>query len=1452
MNPVPKPRKPATALARPSSPPGADALPVVGIGASTGGLEACSHLMKAISGATGMAFILIQHLDPTHDSLIVELLTGRTALTVCEARDGMALAPDHLYVIPPGVSLSVAAGRLHVSAPAERHGARLPFDFLLKSMAEDLGPLCACVILSGNGADGSAGLRAISEAGGLVVAQSPDEAEAGDMPRNAILTGAVDLVLPVHDIPAALAKHFSSKPGRLASSAMVGGMAGIVELLRTQTRHDFALYKPGTLKRRTERRMAMSGLEAGATERYLELLRGDPRELDLLASDLLINVTNFFRDPKTFELLAETVIPQLVAAHAADLPLRIWVAGCSTGEETYSLAMLFREAVAQSQKPIKLQIFASDIDPDAVARAREGVYPETIAADISPGRLTRFFTKEGKTYRIASDLRSLIVFTVQDVLADPPFSRLDFISCRNLLIYLKPEAQARVISLFHFALCEGGLLLLGNSETTGNAAGRFDVVSKPARLYRHTGRARPGDLHFALKDMEFPLLTKTKAADQGRTSPQAMADLCQRMMLDAYAPASVLINRKNDCLYVFGAIDRYLRVAAGYARHDILSMARDGVRTKLRSAIQQARQDKRRCTISGGRLDEGSRTTAFSIDVQPVRGEEDELLLVCFIDQPLPRERETGAPGASAPRVAELENELEATRTELHSAIRNLEISAEEQKAIHEEALSVNEEFQSTNEEILTSKEELQSLNEELTALNSQLQETLERQRTTANDLQNVLYSTDLATVFLDRDLNIRFFTPPFRLLFKVIASDIGRPLADISSLAEDPDLMRDARAVLDSQASVEREIQATAGAWYIRRILPYRIQDGTVEGVVITFTDITERRKAADALEAARQEAQMANVGKSRFLAAASHDLRQPLQSLSLLQGLLAKIVEGDKAVKLVARIDDVLGTISGMLNALLDINQIEAGAVKAERIRFPVNSLFEKLRPEFAYLAQAKGLEFRVVPCSVVVESDPRLLEQMVRNLMANAVKYTRKGRIVMGGRRRPGRLDIEICDSGVGIPETELQNIFNEYHQLDNASRDRSRGLGLGLSIVQRLSVLLGHAVHVRSTDGKGSSFGIEIPLSGRVGQPYFGKSPAVFSTAPLTTRRGTIVVVEDDPEVLELLEHLLLEEGHTVHTATDSKTALDKVSQNRIRPDLILTNYNLPYGMDGLKLAEAMRQALRVPDRPAVPVIILTGDISTATLRDIALRNCVQLSKPVTLPALNATIQELLEATPPQSNATAVLPGSMPSPRLPATVYLVDDDGVLRASLRQILEEYGHRVEDFESCETFLDAYLPSIEACLLIDAYLPGMKGVELLRHLRDIGSAMPSIMITGNSDVSTAVEAMKAGAINFIEKPIGREELLSSVKLALEQSHNAGVRAAWHSEAGAVLSRLTARQREVMDRVLAGEPSKMIAFDLKISQRTVENHRNAIMKKTGSKSLPALARLALAATVDGG
>ena len=1448
----------------------ATGLTVVGIGASAGGLETARRLVAAIPAHTGTAFIMVQHLDPDHESMMVDLLAGHTELVVLQVTEGLTLEADHLYVIPPAAYITVEIGQLHVSKPLARHGSRLPFDHLLHSLAHAYGARAACIVLSGTGADGSLGLAAIKAGGGLVIVQDPADARFDGMPRNAIQTGLADLVLPVDDIPAALLGHFrhlpdhppaaSSLPGAMVPNRLITRLADILALLREKSAHDFTQYKEGTLLRRIERRMGLAQQNSTDVDAYYKLLASSATEVGKLLQDLLIHVTSFFRNPDVFALLARDVLPEMVRRQPVNRPLRIWVAGCSTGEEAYSLAIMLREAVAEDGRDIRLQIFASDIDPASLATARNGIYPATIADDMTSERLARWFTNDSDTYMVVPELRSAVVFSLHDVLNDPPFSRMDFISCRNMLIYLRPAAQKTVISLFHFALRADGLLLLGNAESIADNGGRFEERATIPQLFRHTGGARR------------PAITNTRGdsalaaarLEQGRIRNRqtSLADLVKRLLMQGFAPAAVLLNRRNECLYSVGPIDRFLRVAAGDPTSDVLAMARHNMQGRLRAALQRAIADNAAVVMPGGDATIGDKVVSFNIAVQPVQHESDDLLLVCFIEEPQ-RSRTPGPlPTAEeATRITELEQELETTRVELNGALRHLDFSVADQLAINEEALSVNEELQSSNEELLTSKEELQSLNEELTALNTEMQESLKLKRVIADDLQNVLNSTNVATILLDTDLCIRIFTPSTRAVFNVLPTDVGRSLADLNSLAFDADLLNDARTVLREHAPLEREIETHAGQWFIRRVQPYRTLDAKVDGVVITFFDATERKRDVDALQLAKRQAEMANAAKSRFVAAASHDLRQPLQTLALLQGLLSKVALETRVKSLVLRLGDTLNAMSGMLNTLLDLNQIEAGVMQAEPEDFAINILLRRMRDEFSYLAHTRGLELRVVPSDLVVHSDPRLLEQLIRNLVSNAVKYTEQGKVLIGCRRSGDSVRFQVMDTGIGMPGEELDAIFDEYHQINNPARERSRGLGLGLSIVARLSKLLGHKISVESTLSQGSVFTVEMQRSLTAAvQPA---PPALPATPAVTSAAGTILVVEDDPELRDLLALTVSDQGYHALVASDGAEALDRTTREQWRPDLLLTDYNMPKGIDGLELASRLRRLLR----RSLPVIVLTGDTSTRTLRRITEQGCEHIHKPAKLADMTRMIRGMLipqaaepaaAGAPPPVNGPAPIIEPSPvvtraGPPTPgaARVVVVDDDRTLREAMRSVLEEHGMAVEDYASAEAFLEAYQPHADECLLLDVYLPGMSGLQLVSELRSAGHSLPVVMITGKGDVAVAVQAMKAGALDFVEKPVSTAQLLSSLERALTVAHEMGVMAAWRENAEHQVATLTARQREIMDMVLAGHPSKNIAADLGISQRTVENHRASIMKRTATRSLPALARLALAASGQG-
>ena len=753
-------------------------------------------------------------------------------------------------------------------------------------------------------------------------------------------------------------------------------------------------------------------------------------------------------------------------------------------------------------------------------------------------------------------------------------------------------------------------------------------------------------------------------------------------------------------------------------------------------------------------------------------------------------------------------------------------------------AMLVSEE-RSASHESSESLDRMRSLNDELIAMNVQLRASLEQQRAASWVSLNVLYSLDIATILLDANLNIRLFTPASQSLFSILAGDIGRPLADLCPLATDANLLDDARTVLREMTVLEREVESCRGVSFTRRISPYKTQDGLVDGVVITFTDISDKKQVTQALEQATQKAEKASATRSRFLAAASHDLRQPLQTLKLLQGLLLGILKDEQPRKLTVRIGETVGAMSGMLNALLDINHIETGTVLANPVSFRLSDLLDRLVDEFSYKACAKGLKLKFVPCHLSVESDPRLLEQMLRNVLSNALKYTHEGRVLLGCRRHGGWLSIEVWDTGIGIEPLEQALLLESHAPIDNTGFEN----GSGLLIVKRLCALLGHQLRVQSNVAKGSTFSIDVALSRESAAPRGIAQGVASEQNNSVPHRGMILIVEDDAELLELLADLLKSAGYQVATASDGVKAFESITHGGVQPDLILADFNLPGPINGLQMISQLRKKLR----RNMPAIVLTGDISRQTSRDVAFEHCIQLNKPAKLKEITFVIASLLAQLRRAVVEDEPLDAVEPSDESTPVIWVVDDDDLFRDTIRGVLESSDYRVQDYASCEAFLEGYSPGPRACLLMNAHLPGMTGLELLHRLRRNAEDLPVVMISGSSDVAVAVDAMKAGASDCIEKPFGLGEVLQSVARALEHSRDANKKLAWTQEATHCIGNLTLRQRQIMDMVLAGHPSKNIAVELGISQRTVENHRASIMTRTHSRSIPALARIALAA-----
>jgi two-component system CheB/CheR fusion protein len=835
--------------------------PIAAIGASAGGLEALEQLFRNLPVPSGAGFVIVQHLDPTHPSMLAEILQRSTKMPVIEATDQMEVLPDRVHVIPPNRDLTIVDCRLQLSLPAEPRGLRMPIDAFMRSLAEDQGEHAVGIVLSGTGTDGTLGLRAIFGSGGLCLVQEPASAKYDSMPNSAIHAGYASLVLPVEQMPQALRDglHKRPEPGTTVlapSAAASSALSQLLAQLRAATGHDFSLYKKTTLGRRIERRMAkhhLDGLEA-----YAEYTRQHPSELQTLFREMLINVTSFFRDTGAFTALKRKVLPLLLEDKPEGEPLRIWVAGCATGEEVYSVAMVVREWMEETQRDIKVKLYGTDIDDDAIRVARAGLYPPNIAQDLAPERLRHFFNKEDAGYRVKKELREMVVFAVQSVIKDPPFTRLDLLCCRNLLIYLEPELQNRLIPSFHYALKPGGVLFLSPSESIGEHGELFETLDRKWKFYR--ARATPVSTRRVLADRSSWAATHaaqspTESAD--RRSERRLADLAKQALLQSFAPAAVVTDLQGDILYVHGDTGPYLRPAPGQPSHNVVDMACEELQLDLRDALRiaatEGKPSSRRSTLTttGGERREVSLNVRKLADPDLDPG----VLLVSFQavdDGPpaKPARKSRGKLSADGQRCQELERELTRAKESLRAMLEEQQLSNEELKSTNEELQSTNEELQSTNEELETSKEELQSVNEELVTVNSELQIKIEQMSGMQDDMKNLLDNLRLGTIFLDRNLLIRRFTRDAAKLFPLVGSDVGRPLANIRSSLVDCDLLADAQVVLDSLEPTEREARSVTGQWYLARIQPYRTVDNVVDGVVLTFDDVTDRVNAIAAQE--------------------------------------------------------------------------------------------------------------------------------------------------------------------------------------------------------------------------------------------------------------------------------------------------------------------------------------------------------------------------------------------------------------------------------------------------------------------------------------------------------------------------------------------------------------------------------------------------------------------------
>lgn len=829
--------------------------PIVGIGASAGGLEALEGLFQNTPNDIGMAFVIIQHLAPEHKSIMGTLLKKYTDLEVLEVTDGMKIKPNCIYLNPPNKEVGIMGGTLLLSGPVTSHAVRLPIDHFLRSLADDQVERSVCIILSGTGSDGTLGVRAIKGAGGIAIAQTEDQAKYDSMPKNAIDTGMVDYVLPVEKMAAELIKciehPFIAGQQKMpdAKESFETNLQQIYMLIRSATGHDFSHYKQNTITRRIERRMTVHQIKT--VDDYLLFMRENPAEVTSLFKDLLITVTNFFRDPGAFDVLEKKVIPEIISRKHRDMPVRIWVPGCATGEEAYSIAILFVEAMERAKKHVDVQIFATDIDEKAIEHARAGLYPNNIAGDLTPARLKRFFISEENKYRIRKQIREMVVFAVQNLIKDAPFSKLDMVSCRNLLIYMDSVLQKKVIPLLHYTLNPGGYMFLGTSETVGKFSDCFAPVDLKWKVFKRKDIVLNKRVEHLVTPFYEIQSEKLPVVSKGLISGTVVRELAERTILQDYSLPCVLVDESFNVLYFCGDTQKYLKMPTGEPTFNILKMARQDLRYKLNTVLRKALSSGETASSKDVSITHNGEMLTFDIIVrpmvEPVTGS--GMMMVIFeCRTPAPKQepkKKKNAKEKIDPQITSLEQELQSTKEYLQTTIEELETSNEELNSTNEELQSTNEELQSTNEELETSREELQSTNEEIATVNAELQGKVDELYGVNNDLSNLLASTQVGTIFLDNDLNIKRFTPMMTDYFKLISTDIGRPIGDIVNNLKYDSLLEDVKEVLQNLGRQEVEMQTTSGKWVLMRVMPYRTLENAIDGVVMTFINITRLKEA-------------------------------------------------------------------------------------------------------------------------------------------------------------------------------------------------------------------------------------------------------------------------------------------------------------------------------------------------------------------------------------------------------------------------------------------------------------------------------------------------------------------------------------------------------------------------------------------------------------------------------
>ena len=1254
---LPKQASPAETASGQSDTP----IPIAGIGASAGGLEAITSLLSHLPSNTGIALVVVQHLDPTHPSALSEALKKATRMPVEEARNGVAVEKSHVYVIPPTADLGLLQGKIALVPRAGTPRPHMPIDYFFRALAAERGSGAIGIVLSGTASDGTEGLRALKAEGGITFAQDPRSAKFSSMPESAIAAGVVDYCLPPERIAEQLVR-LSVHPYVVARGAEPPEewqederLGKLFALLRDSARVDFSDYKSTTILRRLARRMALR--RVGSLDEYLTTLAGDTAEVKALCEDVLIRVTGFFRDPQAFESLKKHVFPEILK-HKEQGPVRIWVPGCATGEEPYSIGMSLIEFLGDSMRNVPIQIFGSDLSDDAIGKARAGIYSESALHNIGRDRLTRFFSPiEGDRYRINKLVRDSCVFIRHDLTRDPPFSKLDLISCRNVLIYFGPALQKRVFPLFHYSLNLPGFLLLGHAEAIHGFSHLFSPVDKAQKIFSRSALQSHLAFRFVMGNHGIRRRAFASLALDSQLSTSDIQRQADNLLLARYAPAGVLINERMEILHFRGRTGPYLESPPGRPQLNILNMVRAGLLPDLRSLLARAKKEMTTVRKENVPFKDNGQTRSIHIEVMPVAGSSESKERCFFVlfeeaqarsslelekrSEARPHNKGRPEKGAS---VSLLTKELASTKEHIQVLLEEQQKTTDELTSANEELLSTNEELQSTNEEVETAKEELQSANEELTTLNDELQHRNQELHQVNDDLFNLIASVNIPILIIGGDRRVRRFTPMARSIMNLITGDLGRPVDDIKPKINIPLLDKWISEVLVTVMTKEEEVQDHNDHWYRIQIRPYKTTDNKIDGCVLSLIDIDVLKrtaqmaeKARDEAARARMEAENANHSKDVFLATLSHELRTPLSAMLIQAQLLRQREREDAKIGRACEIiERSIKLQTQLIDDLLDVSGIIAGKlpIASEEVELTtvIQAAVEAVRGE----AEAKSIRIEIIvgESTGPVLGDPMRLKQVFWNLLANAIKFSPGGaRVVVTLDRKDGQARIRVRDEGSGIRAEFLPLVFSLFSQQDGSTTRRLGGLGLGLAIVRRLVELHGGTVHAESAgEGKGATFSVRLPLGTSPSERAAALISETSLPAPAAEADGRapqlngirVMLVENDRDGREALSDALEQYGAEVKSASSAAEAMQFIE--KFRPQVLLCDISMP-GEDGYSLLRQVRQLspVRGGQVPAAALTAHAGEEDRAHSLSAGFQ--MHLAKPVGADTLAAAVEKL---------------------------------------------------------------------------------------------------------------------------------------------------------------------------------------------------------------------------------